>query len=108
MAKNTGKKSSSKSGSAKKAVPLKEKEVPRSEVDLSDLLDYSEEPEVQEQEVDQVPESSAQHGPEPEETIQRKKRKRKESPTAKKRGKILDDLTMVSATREDVTATDDH
>ena len=46
MAKNTGKKSSSKSGSAKKAVPLKEKVVPRSEDDLSDLLDYSEKPEV--------------------------------------------------------------
>ena len=57
---------------------------------------------------------NAQRGPEPEETIQRKKRKRKESPNAKKRARILDDLTMVIATRErrftfeDVTATDDH
>ena len=61
-----------------------------------------------------MPKLSAQRGPEPEETIQRKKRKRKESPNAKKRARILDDLTMVIATRErrftfeDVTATDDH
>ena len=42
MANNSSKKSSSKSGSAKKAVPLKEKEVPRSEDDLSDIRDYTE------------------------------------------------------------------
>ena len=52
MAKNSSKKSFSKSGSAKKAVPLKEKELPRSEDDLSDILDYTEYPEVQEHEVD--------------------------------------------------------